>query len=283
MKKLARTLLRDHPPFASTGNLSLTNGAPREWFQVPASYRAPLGGDPRAHPFGGLWAAWLWAQRAGEENEIAQFSREIRAAWSDFEKRKWTLDPDKGDLYANRYIASLFAFADLAVRAGAPEDAARARKMAVENRDRLVQWWQNAASLGTLRQFTNSSQLDPFIGKGDLISFCVAPHRHKIALFRDLSPALIQYLKEKCPDAMHSVWRTFGELYPTWYLQGEERQVHYGENFVDPPDLALGGFKLAAWLGSTPGVPLATRLDLPFCRADLYYIEKLGIALDAQE
>ena len=55
-----------------------------------------------------------------------------------------------------------------------------------------------------------------------------------------------------------------------------------GQNFVDPPDLALDAFKGWAWLRETPRSELAHQVDLPFCRADLYYLTKLALALDSQ-
>jgi len=66
---------------------------------------------------------------------------------------------------------------------------------------------------------------------------------------------------------------------PTWHLMGEERQVHYGENFVDPPDFALDAFKAFAWLRDASAQELAQRVDIPFCRADLSCITKLALAV----
>jgi hypothetical protein len=84
------------------------------------------------------------------------------------------------------------------------------------------------------------------------------------------------------PEAVAKVWEMFSLLYRTWPLVGEERQVHFGENFVDPPDLALGGFKALAWLRNGSAEELAKNIDLPFCRADLYYVTKLALVLEAQ-
>ena len=65
-------------------------------------------------------------------------------------------------------------------------------------------------------------------------------------------------------------------------MLGEERQVHFGENLVDPPDLAMGGFRALAWLRQAGPNDLSEKLDLPFCRADLYHVLKLALILEAR-
>ncbi|HOA62859.1 MAG TPA: hypothetical protein PLY00_17100 [Verrucomicrobiota bacterium] len=56
---------------------------------------------------------------------------------------------------------------------------------------------------------------------------------------------------------------TLSALYAAWPLVGEERQVHFGENFIDPPDLAMDGFRALAWLREAGGEELGCRVDLP--------------------
>jgi len=124
--------------------------------------------------------------------------------------------------------------------------------------------------------------LDRFIGNGDALSFCVWPHRHKVALFRDLTPELADWIRRETPQAVTAVWDTFTRLYATWWLVGEERQVHFGENLFDPPDLALGAFQALAWLRGANPDQLARHVDRPFARADLYHLTKLALALETE-
>jgi len=190
------------------------------------------------------------------------------------------LDSAKGDLYANRYLGSLLALARIAEKAGDADIAARARVQAENTAEALSEWWKRAAARGTLTTFQGAGQLDPFIGQGDGLSFRVAPHRHKVALLRNLSPEVARLMRSKAPDAVARVWATFETLYRTWPLAGEERQVHFGENFVDPPDLACSGFQGLAWLRDATPAELARTVDLPFCRADLFYLTKLALCLE---
>jgi hypothetical protein len=270
----------NHPPCTRQGWYALDQGQGREWAQVPQQLRSRDGVDRPPHPFGNLYAVWLWASRCGQTNWLMHQWPSLKTAFDQFAQTGWRMPTNRGDQYANRYLASLLAFDQVASAAGEPDLAQRTRAWANQTTEALVAWWQRTAQTGSLESFRGVSELDPFIGRGDGLSLAVAPHRHKVALFQDLAPEVARLLQARCPSAIGPVWNTFQRLYSTWWVVGEERQVHFGENFVDPPDLALGGFRAMAWLTPATGPELARRLDLPFCRADLYHIMKLGIALD---
>jgi hypothetical protein len=270
-----------HPPFAPSGNYALNAGEPREWFPVPPSFRTRLGTDPRPQPFGGVYAAWLYGTRCGEMPRVQAAWPAIKDSFASFVRSGWKLDAAKGDLYANRYLASLLAVTRLANQAGDADTEAQAQAMATETSAALVAWWRRVAEHGTLRQFQGVGELDRFLGTGDGLSFRVAPHRHQLALFQDLTPEVAERIRSQAPEARARVWQTFSVLYRTWPFQGEERQVHFGENFVDPPDLALGAFAALAWLMSADAGELTRHVDLSWCRADLCYVTKLAVALQA--
>ncbi|MGA2865867.1 MAG: PQQ-binding-like beta-propeller repeat protein [Verrucomicrobiota bacterium] len=281
-RMLLRSEWRRHPPFTRQGRYPLDAGERREWFPVPPAYCARLGGDRQPHPFGNLYVAWLFAQRCGEEPLVLEAWPDLKAAFEDFAKSGWRLDAAKGDLFANRYLASLLALGRLADQAGDSALALQAKARSQETAQALIAWWNRAAEHGTLKTFNTSSELDPFIGQGDALWLAVAPHRHKLGLFQDLTPEVAALVRGQAPDAVQRVWQTFTALCPTWPLLGEERQVHFGENFLDPPDFALNCFKALAWLKEPSPEELARRVDLPYCRADLYYIIKLALALEAR-
>jgi hypothetical protein len=264
----------EHPPFEPKGFYLLKEGVSRETFRVPLEYRARLGGDKPPHPFGGTYSAWLYRVRCGETTRVDQVFEQLKQSFQSFVSSHWKLDPDRGDLYANRYLSSLLAYEKLAAAVKDPSRS-EASRLAAETTQALVQWWEKAT--GTLTNFNGSAQLDPFINQGDSISFRIAPHRHKIALFHELSPEVAALIRAQTPESVERVWQTFDRLYPTWYVMGEERQVHFGENFVDPPDLAMDAFKALAMLRREDGAVLGSRIDLPFCRADLYHATKLAL------
>jgi len=284
LQREAKALLADewtkHPPFTQDAWYSLKDGGRRELFRTSDEVKARLGQDKPHHPFGNVYSAWLYAERCGEWERLLAAWPQIKTTFDEFHRSGWRLDGAKGDLHANRYLASLIAVGRIAEKAGDSDTANRASAKAAETTDALAAWWKRAAEEAKLTSFKGSSELDPFIGGGNAISFRIAPHRHKVALFHDLTPEVAILIKSKAPDAAAKVWETFQALYATWPFMGEERQVHYGENFVDPPDLALGAFKAAAWLRGQPTDELVRQVDLPFCRADLYSIAKLALALE---
>ncbi len=272
----------DHPPFSSNAWYSLKDGARRENFWIPEEALARLGQDKPPHPFGNLYSVWLYAERCGEWEKVTRAWPEIESVATNFLALNWRLNPGFGDLYANRYLSGWIALERIADKAGQKDWVERARKETETVAGSLVEWWKNAAAAGTLRDFKGSGELDPFINSGKGLSFKVAPHRHKLALFADLTPEIAERLRAAAPEAVEKIWQTFQTLYRTWPLVGEERQVHYGENFIDPPDLALAGFRGLLWLKRADPAELAQSVDLPFCRADLYYAMKLALAINAR-
>ena len=266
-----------HPPFTKDAWLSLTQGERREYAPVPKEVLTRAGYQKPHHPFCGVYAACLYAERCGEEERLRAAWPQIKSSFEDFAK-SWK--PERA-LRTNRCLSSLIAFSKLAARLEDAEAAKRAGVLAEETAATLAAWWKAAAEKSTLRVYKNIEELDKFIGKGDDgLFFRIIPHNHKMALFADLTPEVAAIVRRDAPEAAAKVWKTFESLCATWWLAGEERQVHYGENFIDPPDFARDAFAAAAWVGRTEKEVLVRRVDQPFSQADLTYIRKIAIALD---
>jgi hypothetical protein len=266
-----------HPPYGGQGRYPLEEGERREWFRVPKEALTRLGNDRPPHPFGNCHAVWLYAEQCGEWERVLAAWPQLKAAFEDFEQSGWRLDGEKGDLFANRYLGALRAFSRIADKAGDGETAKRADRMAAETEKAWLTWWRRSAARASAPVIPSVKEWDQFIGQGDALFFRVVPHRAKLALFHDLTPEVANLVRAGAPDAADRVWRTFETLCPTWHLQGEERQVHSGENFVDPPDFALDAFRAYAWIGRPAAAHLAERLDIPCCRADLAHVMKLTL------
>ncbi|MBV9124833.1 MAG: hypothetical protein JO112_15875, partial [Planctomycetes bacterium] len=269
-----------HPPFGKKARYDLPEGERREWFPVPGDVLSRLDRDRPSHPFGNCHAVWLYAERCGEWRRVLAAWPQLRECFEDFTRTGWRLDGARGDLNANRYLASLRAFARIARRAEDTEMAQRADRMAAATTTALLSWWRRSAAGAGTPVIPTIQEWDQFVGRGDALFFRVVPHRAKLALFHDLTPEVAALVEEGAPGTVAKVWDTFVTLCPTWHLQGEERQVHFGENFVDPPDFARDAFEASAWLRNSSPDELTQRLDIPCCRADLYYVLKLAILLD---
>lgn len=273
-----------HPPFTRAAWYSLGEGSRREWHPVPKEMLSRPANDKPRHPFGNLYSAWLYASRCGETNRVLAAWHDLKASFDDFKRGGWRLDGTRGDLHANSYLASLDALSRMARCKGDPDTAAEADALAAETLAALKSWWARATNLALLHRPRGSKELDPFINRGDALSFAVAPHRHKIALLHEITPEVLDRVDARLGRNPWIAFQLFLLKYPTWHLVGEERQVHDGENFADTPDLALDAFKATAWMRprADPAL-LASRVDLPCCRADLYYLTKLALALEADQ
>jgi len=274
-----------HRPFTPATWTSLREGAAREWHPVPSDLRARSRNVDPFHPFGNLGVAWFYARRCGEQQRVLDAWPDIKRCHADFLETGWKLDPEHGDLWANRYAASWIAFTTLAEIHREPELTRTAEQHTDATLDALGRWWRRAADeLQQITQLRSVSELDPFIGQGGAFSLRIARHHHRIGLFQDLTPEVADRLRtrENLPAVFCAVDEMFHRLQPTWWLVGEERQVHYGENFVDPPSHAYHAFRSLVFLKrmNDPATQLL-RSDIPFCRADLYHIAKLAITLEA--
>ena len=281
VKEFLASEWEQYQPFTQRTWYRLNDGERRELFQVPEDLLSRWHSESLPLPFSNVYAAWLYAERCGEWDRVLSAWPSIRASFDDF------VQSDQkdgfGTIFANRYLASLIALSRIAEKKGEAQVAHRAQAMADEKAQIIIEWWRKGAQDVNMPVFQNISEWDSFLGKGDPLFFKVSSHRAKLRLFYGLTPEVANIITSETPDAAGRVWRLLEVLCPTWYLMGEERQVHYGENFVDPPDFALSAFKAMAWLKDASGEGLAQRVDIPFCRADLSYITKLAVALERSE
>jgi len=270
-----------YPPFAEACWYPLDEGDRRELFSVPPDVLSRWHDYKAPHPFGNLYPVWLYAQRCGEWNRVLGNWPGIQASFQDFARTNWQLS-EAGDLRANRNLAALLAMAKIAEKSGNTATAQLAQQMADQTAQELIKWWHKSVDSISMPIFQNVSEWDSFLGKGNFLFFKAGSHRAKLALFRDITPEVADIVMTQASTEAQNTWAWLEALCPTWHVMGEERQVHYGENFVDPPDFAMDAFRGMVWLKGASKEELARRVDIPFCRADLTYITKLAIALEQE-
>jgi hypothetical protein len=105
-------------------------------------------------------------------------------------------------------------------------------------------------------------------------------HRAKVPRYVDLVPELAEMLGQFAPGALHAHTGDLRRALPLWYQAYGERMIG-GENYISPPHLSRGMFM--AWADGVSARPeeLAAKLDQPWCKADLFHIEKCSALLRA--
>ncbi|NQT87409.1 PQQ-binding-like beta-propeller repeat protein, partial [bacterium] len=267
-----------YPPFTDQAWYPLDKGQRREWAPPPTAMLRRTRKDGR-RPFCNVHVAWLYAERCEAWPIVLRSWLPMRGVFRDFVKTGWGIDGGAGDVHANRTLASLLAFAHIAERAGDGRAMREARAMADSLTTALVAWWERSAKAADLPVFTSVKAWDSMLRKGGPLFHRVGAHKAKLALMTGLTPEVAAIVLARTPKSVERLWGIFELLCPTWYLAGEERQVHFGENYMDGPDLGLAAFQALAWLRKAPPEALMKRLDMPFCRADLAHLSRLTIAL----
>jgi hypothetical protein len=272
-----------HPPFAAKGWYAVDKGERREWAPPPASMLERGHGDAAERmPFASIYIARLYAERCDAWPQVLRSWLPMREVFRDFVKSGWAINGKPDDVHANRILASLRAFEAIAERAGDGGSREQAQHMANMLTEDIVSQWKRSANALALPVFRNIREWDNMLRKGGPLFHRVRGHKAKVALFVGLTPEGAAVVRERAPDAADRVWQIFELLCPTWYLAGEERQVHFGENYMDGPDFGLAAFQALAWLRKAPPDVLMKRIDMPFCRADLAHLYRIAIALTQQ-
>jgi hypothetical protein len=146
-----------------------------------------------------------------------------------------------------------------------------------------VTHYQHSAESAAIPKFDNVQEFDRWRAAGaSSFFFRLSGHKAKPAVFHGLTPEVGRLLVERAPEATQRFMTLVDRSLPGWYLAGEERQFHFGENYVDYPDFALAIFQARAYAEQAPAKRLARWIDVPWCPADLYYVQKLAIILEKE-
>lgn len=259
--------------------LPLDQGTRRELFSVnPGDLYWPQ--DPNWPQISHVYAIWLYGHRTGDWDSVRTVWPGVQALYrAHVQQYQGRYEPQ---IFQNRLAAGLIGYARLAQRFGTERDVATATADLQRVLDMLAGYWRQMGRVcgQSVEQVRGGTRP----GRTGTAFFMQVPrinHQSKMAIFMDLTPSLANALAAAEPEAVDAV-RQYAEIYfPTYYLAYEDRQVHYGENFIDLPDGVHGLFLANAWLWNRPAELLARHTDIPWVKADLFHIEKLAIALHA--
>ncbi len=103
-------------------------------------------------------------------------------------------------------------------------------------------------------------------------------HAAKPARYCGLVPEVGAALARHTGGAAGQRLAAFREPRPGWWLAAGDRLIG-GENYCGPPHLSRSLFASAALIEGVPAADLAGWVDVPWCAADLYFVEKAALAL----
>jgi len=210
-----------------------------------------------------LYALWAYGHYAGRWSKVLPQAGAVRKLLA--ASREKGVEFDHRDPYndsaehLNARAAGALAAARILAKAG--DEAGRERAA------------RHFARLATLRVHHERADTELIRGTGGRRG-----HAAKVPRYIGLAPELSALLHEHAAKQLARNVRGLMAGLPVWYQAFGERMIG-GENYISPPHLARGVFAaLADGVGASPE-ELTAKLDQPWCKADLYYIEKLSAIL----
>ncbi len=196
------------------------------------------------------YALWAAAHFAGAWDK----ARAVR-----FEPRLPAYDPKARDwaARANAAIASALGYARLMRKAGNAAEVDRALEALAKAVEERVH--HERADTNFVREVRGA-------------------HSGSIPRYHDLVPEAAAMLRSFAKEELARNVRALDRQLPVWYQAFAERMAG-GENYTHTPLLPRGLFAALSDGLQAPSEELASKLDHPWCRADLYFIEKLSALL----
>jgi hypothetical protein len=199
------------------------------------------------------YAAAAYAHATGAWDKVLAREADYKKAFDDLKPAK--IDPKAKDAGAktNAQIAAVIGYARIAQKAGKADEVDRALAVLAE----------------LVAERVHHERAD-----SNLVREVRGAHSGSIPRYHDLVPELAAMLRAFCPKELERNVRALDQQLPLWYQAFAERMAG-GENYTHTPLIARGMFAILADGVQAPAKELQAKLDQPWCRADLYFIEKL--------
>jgi hypothetical protein len=263
-KSILSALLTNNPRWSAEG-FERSAGTPRESYDVPPDLRLK-GRTPMQSAFG-VYAFWCYCNAfddaaAARRNwsGIRDRMQPLLATKYKFEIRKRDYNHDEAETL-NGDLAGLLGLSRLAKLANDSET----EKQALAKARELLQ----------LR--VDFERVNPrIIEKSDASSKHL--HYYKLSRFCDLTFETAEAIRKLSDGCAAGRLRTFREERNGWFIAYGDRFIG-GENYTSPPHLARALFTGAALIEELPPDELFGFVDVPWCKGDLFFIEKCVYAL----
>mgnify|MGYP005836115855 FL=1 len=237
-------------------------GRRREWYDLSPQLIAAGGARPPKSDFelGDVYALWAYAHWAGRWDRIEPLAPRLAERFADALAGKAAVDPqrDGGEEVErlNADLAGMIALHRVFRHAGDTQAARRAAEA--------------AAALAAERVHFERTD-------GRLLSGGPG-HFKRLARYASLVPETAALLAEQAGPQLRDNLEALDRELHVWHQAWPERLVG-GENYTCPPDLSWAIFLAMADGLNLPAEQIVRRLDQPWCRADLYFIDKLSATL----
>lgn len=264
VKKFLADQLERWPPYAEEG-FDHKLGNPREAYDVPMALR--VGGRGRATSAFGVYAFWAYCHYALEDSAPAGHWTAIKARMGPLLAGDYAFEVTRKDYRKdeaeklNGDLAGLIGMLRLARLYGEKE---------VESD--ILSKLTKLLELRVNLERQNSQILEPTESTTKHL------HAHKLARYGQLTPeagAAIRRFTESCGDTN---LRAFREARNGWHLAFGDRFIG-GENYTNPLHFSKALFDGAVWIEALPAEQILSFVDVPWCKADWYFIQKCVYAL----
>lgn len=212
-----------------------------------------------------LYAVWCYAQYAGEWERVLRKMDDLRRIVEAHLEQPVKFahgdkDADAAE-HLNGQIGGLIGAHRLLVRAKQDDLASRVMDRLTELVALRVQ--HEMADTRLVRETRTASH---------------KLHQAKVPRYCAMTPELGAILGDLAGAAARRNLKGVSRDLPVWHHAWGERMIG-GENYISPPSLSDGIFLSSAYTGAMDHAELISRLDVPWCRADLMYIRKLVAVL----
>ncbi len=230
-------------------------GILRSYYDVPPAGLLKLQDDPSRDDLARFYSAWLWADRTNDFDDLRSCWRQIR---------EWIYQPadEKAIDCGNGRLSGLIAYCRLA-RRFADSDA-------------------ETKGLAAARQAMRDRLAYEFAyPKGGLI--LPAPTGRSVyARWRNLTPEVGRLLATFVGDIQNDLMVTYVDYHrPTWYLAWNVETLWRNESPFDLPTSSMEIFSARASILNDKPESLTRYIDIPWCKADLFYIRKLVLTYES--
>ncbi|MBN2136580.1 MAG: PQQ-like beta-propeller repeat protein [Sedimentisphaerales bacterium] len=232
-----------------------SEGAVRSYYDVPDEHISPIADDITRNDVARLYALWLWAEVSGD-------STRIERDWKDL-SRLVEQQPNKMEEDCrNGYIAGLIAYCRMAEMMHDAESFSK--------------------GLAVVRKaFSERLEYESEYWKGGVIA-SVPVQRSIFARWRHLTPEAGRFLSVYAGQTHEYLMDVYVDYHrPSWFLAWGVETMWRNESPFALPTMAMEIFAARSLILNDPAEKLAGYIDIPWCKADLFYIRKLVLCIES--